>query len=117
MILPFGGRDGGHKGSALAALVESTAWLPDIEGTGTGADANSLTLIAIDTNAGFAEHADAFVDRVRSARPIDPASPPRAPGVDHPRRRATTSELDIDEVTLGRLRAASDAFGVAVPAT
>lgn len=114
-LLPFGGMGNGHKGSALALLVEAMGRVAPIAGAGRGADANSLTLVVIAVDADLPAAAAEIVERVHASAPINPAHPPRVPGARHAELRAETELIDVDDLTVDRLVAASRLAGVDEP--
>lgn len=80
LLLPLGGRAGGHKGSALGLLAELLATTLGGERVRDADRGNNLFVLAIDIRAGTAELAGDLGDYIRSALPIDVAEPVRVPG-------------------------------------
>lgn len=117
-ILPLGGQRFGHKGFALALLVEALATL--LSGDDT-ADAtrygNNLALIGIATDAGFEHRAERLVEYVRSARPIDPGRPVLMPGDPERRLSDAATAIRIDGSTWEALRGAARERSVRPPVT
>lgn len=95
-LQPLGSPDLGHKGSALGMAVEVMATLLAGERADDPERDNNLTLVALATDDDFVPRADAYIDYVHAATPIDPSRPPLVPGeveATH-RRRATTVTVD-----------------------
>jgi L-lactate dehydrogenase len=86
-LLPLGGQDAGHKGYALALLVEAmTAGLAahgradPAEGWGATVFVQALDPAAFGGMAGFARQMDWLVDACHASRPRPGAAPVRLPG-------------------------------------
>ena len=80
-LLPLGGPTFGHKGYALAILVEamSTLLAGDETDDRSRVRAN-LAILAIATGGGFEQAAEGMARYLRSARPADPQRPVLVPG-------------------------------------
>jgi hydroxycarboxylate dehydrogenase B len=117
-ILPLGGQSFGHKGFALALLVETLATL--LAGDDT-ADAtrygNNLTLIAVAIDRGFQGRAERLADYVRSARPVDPARPVLMPGDLERRNFEGATLIRIDASTWEALTDVAREREVELPST
>jgi hydroxycarboxylate dehydrogenase B len=117
-ILPLGGQNFGHKGFALALLVETLATL--LAGDDT-ADAtrygNNLALIAIATDTGFQGRAERLAEHVRSARPVDPARPVLMPGDLERGFSEVATAIRIDRSTWRALTNAARERSVGLPLT
>ena len=115
-LLPLGGQHFGHKGFALALLVETLATL--LAGDDT-ADVirygNNLALIAIATDPGFQDRAERLAEYVRSARPVDPARPVLMPGDLERRFSELATVIQIDASTWGALRDAARERSLELP--
>jgi len=116
-ILPLGGERFGHKGFALALLVEVLATLLAREET---ADAtrfgNNLALVGIATDGGFEARAGRLAEYIRSARPADPARAVLMPGDPERLRAAAAPGVAVDGATWERLVEAARRAGVELPA-
>lgn len=86
-ILPLGGRDDGHKGLALALMVE--ALTQGLAGWGRadepGTAASAVMVQVFDPGAfggldAFRRQLDHTAETIRSSRPVDASVPPRTPG-------------------------------------
>lgn len=116
-IQPIGGELQGHKGTALAILVELLGTLCVGEEPGDPArTGNNLAIIALVVDSGFPSRAERFADYVRSATPIEPQRPVMMPGDREfaSRRAAATTGVPVDAVVFRALnKCASE---LAVPA-
>lgn len=80
-IRPLGGASQGHKGTALAILVELLATLvAGDDPTDAARFGNNLALVAVTADTGFPERATRFADYVRSAKPVNDDQPVLMPG-------------------------------------
>jgi uncharacterized oxidoreductase len=115
-LLPLGGSAFGHKGYALAILVEAMATLlagDDMDDPSRkGYD---LTVLAIATEPGFERAADRMVSYLRSARPLDPQRPVLVPG-DPERVARQRSAVDVDRQTWREMEAIARQLEVESPA-
>ncbi len=121
-LLPLGGLEAGHKGYALSLMVDLMAGA--LSGGGASSDTrkvncNNFTVIAIAErqlagDGSIAAEARQFVDWVRSATPVDAASPVRMPGeVERARcSRQLRDGLELDEGVRQALRDAAVLVGV-----
>jgi L-lactate dehydrogenase len=80
MLAPLGGVEFGHKGSALALLVEAMAGFMADESWTDTERTSTLTLLALRAPASLPGHAEEFAHAVRGSTPIDPDRPPHVPG-------------------------------------
>jgi L-lactate dehydrogenase len=86
-ILPIGGMDAGHKGFALALMVEAlTSALAGAGRSGTPDPWGASVMVQVIDPAAFggagafAAETQALADACRASKPIDPARPVRLPG-------------------------------------
>jgi hydroxycarboxylate dehydrogenase B len=116
-IQPLGSPDFGHKGSALGMLVEVMATVLAGEVADDPDRDNNLTLLALVPDEGFVARADASVDYVHRAAPIDPSRPPLVPGeVEADARRACTT-ITVDGATWDQITARAAAAQIPLPTT
>ena len=95
-LLPLGGPTFGHKGYALAILVEAMATLlaGDEIDDASRVDFN-LTVLAIATKPGFDRATERMANYLRSARPLDLKRPVLVPGdPEHLARGRSVVEVD-----------------------
>jgi len=115
-ILPLGGSQSGHKGFALALLVEVLATLLAEEET---ADAtrygNNLALIAIAVDAGFAARAQRLAEYVLSAAPAEEGKPVLMPGDPERRFAEEHTGVRVDRPTWTALVEEARARGISIP--
>lgn len=121
-LLPVGGSESGHKGYGLIVLVELLVGLLALGGMcgpETRPFSNALVLVRIDpgTDArnAYLEQLPGFVEWVKSARTLEGAGEVLMPGEPESRRRAATSEIELDEPTVRALAQLGSAAGVAGP--
>lgn len=116
-LLPLGGAEFGHKGYALAILVEAMATLlagdDAVEASRPGWN---LTILAIATRRGFEEATARMSAYLRSARPADPTRPVLVPG-DPERIARERREVEVDEETWRETEAIARELGVEPPST
>ena len=124
-ILPLGGVDAGHKGFALALMVE--ALTQALAGFGRADRPSgwraSVFLQVIDPDAfggrdDFKRQAGFLADACRSAEPIDPQSPVRLPGERGLalRRAQIRDGVDLDSSILSALEPFASRYSVSLPA-
>jgi hydroxycarboxylate dehydrogenase B len=115
-ILPLGGERFGHKGFALALLVEVLATLLAGDETDDASRyGNNLALLAVATDDGFRARAGRLADYVRSARPADAARPVLLPGDPERLRAQAGAALAVDRPTWEALVAAAQERGIEPP--
>jgi uncharacterized oxidoreductase len=114
-LLPLGGAISGHKGYALAILVEAMATLlagdqiDDASRSGF-----NLTILAIATKPGFDRATGRMVAYLRSARPADPRRPVLVPG--DPERLARERHfVEVDRPTWSEIEAIARQLAVETP--
>ena len=116
-ILPFGSERLGHRGYALALLVEAMATLLTGDETADGRRAgNNLALIVLDVDPGYQERADHMAEYVLASRPRGEV-PVMLPGQVEQLRRAEASEVIIDGPTWAAIVERAERVGVPVPPT
>ena len=121
-LLPVGGADGGHKGYGLIVLVELLVGVLTLGGM-CGPEqrpfSNAFVLVCIDPGAdcrnAYMEQLPGFVEWVKSARPLEGRSEILMPGEPESRRRAATTQIDLDEPTTSALTRLGRAAGLAEP--
>jgi LDH2 family malate/lactate/ureidoglycolate dehydrogenase len=109
-IMPFGGAKGSGLGLAielLAGALVGAATGRDVRGTLDAqhpASKGDLFMVidpgSLPVSGDLAERAGAYLDEVRSSRPLDPAAPPRVPG---DRARACRAERPANGISLSRV--------------
>ncbi|MCU1457266.1 MAG: hypothetical protein JWL73_1358 [Actinomycetia bacterium] len=115
MIAPLGGSAFGHKGSALALLVEALAGFMADESWNDTERTATLTLIALRAPESLPAHATEFAEAVSRSTPVDPARPPHVPGEHGMRRRDARPWVEIDAEVWARLVARGVALGLTAP--
>ena len=114
-LLPLGGATFGHKGYALAILVEAMATLLAGEGVDDLSRADfTLTILAIATRRGFDRAAERMVSYLRSARAVDSGRPVMVPG-DPERLLRTRSLVEVDPRTWEEMGAIARELQVEIP--
>jgi LDH2 family malate/lactate/ureidoglycolate dehydrogenase len=114
-LQPLGAPDFGHKGSALGMLVEVFGTLLAGETADDPERDNNLTLLALVPDDGFVARADAYVDYIHAAAPIDAARPPLVPGeLEADARRACTT-ITVDATTWGQIVTHATRAAIPVP--
>ena len=99
-ILPLGGISRGHRGFALAILVEALATLlagdntEDLARTGS-----NLAFLALSVDKEFRSRTDRLIDYIRHAEPTDPATPILLPGEREYRMRRQSTGVRVDDKT------------------
>jgi LDH2 family malate/lactate/ureidoglycolate dehydrogenase len=115
-ILPLGGPAFGHKGYALAVLVEAmTTVLCGEDASDATRFGNNLTIVAIATGDSTVAAATALAAYLRETRPARNDCPVLLPG--DPERHAleSTNGIVIDREVWSALNALGERFGVACP--
>jgi uncharacterized oxidoreductase len=115
-IQPLGGRQRGHKGSALGLLVEVMATLlagddPD----DSSRYGNNLALVAVQAGPMFEERATRLSDYVRSSRPADPTRPVLMPGDRERQAREAAKDVVVEERTWRAISALAERHTIVVP--
>jgi hydroxycarboxylate dehydrogenase B len=114
-IMPFGGERLGHRGFAMALLVEAMATLLTGDETADGSRAgNNLAFVVLDVGPEFMDRADRMCEYVLSSRPRGDG-PVILPGAIERERRRQMSEVVIDAVTWAAMVERAQRAGVAVP--
>ena len=115
-ILPLGGASFGHKGSALALLVEVLASiLPGGEYDSATRPANTMTLLALRVDEGFAGRMHRLGAFVRSAPPLRIDRPVLLPGDIERATLLQSANVLVDSTIWDVLRRAGDRARVMVP--
>jgi hydroxycarboxylate dehydrogenase B len=115
-IMPFGGERLGHRGYALALLVEAMATL--LTGDETADDSragNNLAFVVVEVDPEYRRRADRMSEYVLSSRPRGEA-PVMLPGSIERERRRQMDHVVIDSVTWAAMVERAQRAGVAVPA-
>jgi len=114
-LLPLGGPLFGHKGYAMAILVEAMATLlagEEIDDESrTGAN---LTVLAIAADSGLARATEGMARYLRSARPVDPERPVLVPG-DPERVALRQPTVSVDERSWEEIGALAREMKVRMP--
>jgi LDH2 family malate/lactate/ureidoglycolate dehydrogenase len=99
-ILPLGGMSRGHRGFALAILVEALATLLAGDGTEDPSRTGSnLAFLAVSVDEEFRSRTDRLIEYIRDAEPSDPATPILLPGEREYRMRRQSTGVRVDEKT------------------
>jgi LDH2 family malate/lactate/ureidoglycolate dehydrogenase len=114
-LQPLGSPDLGHKGSALGMLVEVFGTLLAGETADDPDRDNNLTLLALLPDDGFVARADAYVDYIHAAVPIDPTRPPLVPGELEANARRACTTITVDATTWAQIAAHAELAGLPVP--
>lgn len=114
-LQPLGSPDFGHKGSALGMLVEVMGTLLAGEVADDPGRDNNLTLVALATDPEFVARADAYVEYVRAAAPIDASRPALVPGEVEATNRRNATTIIVDGPTWAAIVERATRAGVAVP--
>ncbi len=112
---PLGGADNGHKGSALALLVEVMATLLAGEAVDDHTRENNLTLVAIAPPPGFAALADSLAAHIHAAEPISAGRAVLLPGERGRQALADAGPVLVDGTTWCAIQAHAERLGVPLP--
>ena len=111
VIVPLGGVAQGHRGFALAVLVEALATLfPQDSTDDPKRIGNNLTIVALTVDPQFAARSEEMARYICSAPPIDPRKPVLLPGDPERQARNTIRTVGLEEPTwrliskLGRMK-------------
>lgn len=105
-LLPLGGARYGHKGYALALLVQiMSALLVEDNWRAGGQRGNSLTVLAVEGGDHLPEAVSELVSYMKSSPPIDPARPVLMPGEIEARRKARSRRVRLADDTRRNLAA------------
>lgn len=114
-LLPLGGAEFGHKGYALAILVEAMATLlagKDVDDPSR--DDFNLAIVAVATPRGFAPAAERMTGYLKSSRALDPKRPVMVPG--DPERLARANPfVEVDPPTWEAMKAIGRELEVELP--
>jgi uncharacterized oxidoreductase len=114
-LLPLGGESFGHKGYALAVLVETMATLLAGQDVDDPSRAYfNLAILAIATGRGFDRATERMVRYLRSARPAEAQKPVLVPG-DPERQSRAHSLIDVDPRTWEQMVDIARELGVETP--
>jgi LDH2 family malate/lactate/ureidoglycolate dehydrogenase len=113
-IMPFGGERLGHRGFALALLVESlaTVFVGD-DSADSSRIGNNLAIIVIAVGPEFRQRADGMAQYVLSSAPRGD-KPVQLPGTIERERRLMTNEVVLSKATWQAIRDRARRAGVAV---
>jgi L-lactate dehydrogenase len=123
-ILPLGGMEAGHKGFALALLVEAlTSGLSGIGRGGTPDTWGASVMVqvmdptAFGGSAAFVAESQWLAERCRAAKPIDPSNPVRLPGDAALARKARqlAAGVRLHPLIIPALEALSNKLGLQMP--
>ena len=116
-IRPLGGDIFGHKGYALALLVEAmTTVLAGEDAADPDRFGNNLTLLVVAGGDRVDTSGAALAAYVRTARPVDPARPVLLPGDLERRARGRGDDVELDPPVWQALVAAAERLAVPLPA-
>jgi len=114
-LLPLGGSEFGHKGYALAILVEAmTTLLAGEKVDDPSRNEFDLTVLAIATAPGFERATAGMARYLRSSRPADQARPVMVPG-DPERLARRSSTVEVDAPTWKAMKKLARELGVESP--
>lgn len=112
-LLPLGGARYGHKGYALALLVQIMSALLVEENWQAGSQRNNtLTVLAVEGADHLPEAVSELVSYMKSSPPIDPARPVLMPGEIEARRKAQNERVPLSEDTRRNLWELASRLGV-----
>jgi hydroxycarboxylate dehydrogenase B len=115
-ILPLGGPSFGHKGYALAVLVELITTVLAGEDPADGKRfGNNLTIVAIAVDEPAIAAGTALVSYLRSTKPGDPDRPVLVPGDPERRMVERGAQLEVDRQVWDALAAVAARYGIDPP--
>ena len=117
VLLPLGGIVHGHKGYALALLVETMATLMagDLSAATSDERGNNLSILGIGVDASMTDRVTASIAYMKSATPTDPDRPVLVPGEIERRHATDHHSIRLAEATWTRLVEIADRYSLTVP--
>ena len=114
-LLPLGGAEFGHKGYALAILVEAmTTLLAGEKSDDTSRREFDMTVLAVATAPALERSTAGLARYLRSSRPVDPGRPVMVPG-DPERLARRSSTVEVDPPTWKAMKTSARELGVEPP--